>query len=181
MLAVCIEMYIALVYKGILKEKSGRFGSGMYISFVVLERIAVAHMVSERTAMTIEEVLVKEYGPLLSLAELAMILDRSPDGLRISLKSSSEWVRRINAARLRLGRRVYFRTSGLQPYWTHGDVEECPLISQAFSTYFGKLNGETDRRWKLTTDSRRAPQSRKGDNILDSSLSNRVRRKSRLC
>jgi hypothetical protein len=68
-------------------------------------------MVSEGTAMTIEEVLVKEYGPLLSLAELAMILDRSPDGLRISLKSSSEWVRRINAARLRLGRRVYFRTS----------------------------------------------------------------------
>ena len=83
----------------------------MYISFVVLERIAVAHMVSERTAMTIEEVLVKEYGPLLSLAELAMILDRSPDGLRISLKSSNDWVSRINAARLRLGRRVYFRTS----------------------------------------------------------------------
>ena len=42
--------------------------------------------------MTIEEVLVKEYGPLLSLAELAMILDRSPDGLRISLRSSGEWV-----------------------------------------------------------------------------------------
>ena len=38
--------------------------------------------------MTIEEVLVKQYGPLLSLAELAMILDRSPDGLRISLRSS---------------------------------------------------------------------------------------------
>jgi hypothetical protein len=65
-------------------------------------------MVSEGTAMTIEEVLVKEYGPLLSLAELATVLNRSPDGLRISLKSSSEWVRRINAARLRLGRRVLF-------------------------------------------------------------------------
>jgi hypothetical protein len=68
-------------------------------------------MISERTAMTIEEVLVKQYGPLLSLEELAMILDRSPDGLRISLRSSGEWVSRINAARLRLGRRVYFRTS----------------------------------------------------------------------
>ena len=85
--------------------------SEMYIASVILERTGPTHMVSERTAMTIEEVLVKEYGPLLSLAELAMILDRSPDGLRISLKSSSEWVRRINAARLRLGRRVYFRTS----------------------------------------------------------------------
>jgi hypothetical protein len=68
-------------------------------------------MLSEKTAMTIEEILVKEYGPILSLAELAMILDRSPDGLRISLRSSGEWVKGINAARLRLGRRIYFRTS----------------------------------------------------------------------
>ena len=68
-------------------------------------------MVSERTSMTIEEVLVKQYGPLLSMEDLAIILDRSPEGLRISLRSSGEWVRRINAARLQLGRRVYFRTS----------------------------------------------------------------------
>jgi hypothetical protein len=61
--------------------------------------------------MTIEEILVNQYGPLLSLAELAMILDRSPGGLRCSLRSSREWVSRINAARLRLGRRVYFRTT----------------------------------------------------------------------
>jgi hypothetical protein len=59
--------------------------------------------------MTIEEALVKQYGPLLSLTELAKILDRSPEGLRISLRSSGEWVKQINAARLRLGRRVYFR------------------------------------------------------------------------
>jgi hypothetical protein len=61
--------------------------------------------------MTIEEILVREYGPLLSLSELAMILDRTPAGLRGSLRSSEEWIRRINAARLRLGRRIYFRTS----------------------------------------------------------------------
>ena len=47
----------------------------------------------------------------LSGMELAKILDRSPEGLRISLRSSGEWVEQINAARLRLGRRVYFRTS----------------------------------------------------------------------
>ena len=70
-----------------------------------------AHIVSERTAMTIEEVLVRQYGPLLSMEDLAIILDRSPEGLRISLRSSGEWVSRINATRLRLGRRVYFRTS----------------------------------------------------------------------
>ena len=40
--------------------------------------------------MTIEEALVKQYGPLLSLTELAKILDRSPEGLRISLRSSGE-------------------------------------------------------------------------------------------
>ena len=45
--------------------------------------------------MTIEEVLVKQYGPLLSLDQLATILDRSPEGLRISLRSSGEWVRKL--------------------------------------------------------------------------------------
>jgi hypothetical protein len=85
--------------------------SEMYIAILILWRMSWDAHDSERTAMTIEEVLVKQYGPLLSLAELAMILDRSPEGLRISLRSSGEWVSRINAARLRLGRRVYFRTS----------------------------------------------------------------------
>jgi hypothetical protein len=83
----------------------------MYIALVALRQKNRRHIIAERTAMTIEEVLVKQYGPILSLVELAMILDRSPDGLRASLRSSGEWVSRINAARLRLGRRVYFRTS----------------------------------------------------------------------
>ena len=61
--------------------------------------------------MTIEEILVKEYGPLMSLSELAMILDRTPAGLRSSLRSSGDWIDGINAARLRLGRRIYFKTS----------------------------------------------------------------------
>lgn len=61
--------------------------------------------------MTIEETLIKHYGPLLSIAQLAQILDRSPEGLRISLRSSGAWVGRVNSAKLRLGRRVYFRTS----------------------------------------------------------------------
>ena len=60
--------------------------------------------------MTAEETLIKQYGPLLSISQLAAILDRSPDGLRITLKSSGEWVNKINAARLRSGHRLYFRT-----------------------------------------------------------------------
>lgn len=61
--------------------------------------------------MTIEDTLLNRFGPLLSIAQLAAILDRSPDGLRISLRTTNEWAQRINKARLKIGRRVYFRTS----------------------------------------------------------------------
>ena len=60
--------------------------------------------------MTAEETLIKQYGPLLSINQLAAILDRSPDGMRATLRSSGEWVNKINATRLRLGRRLYFST-----------------------------------------------------------------------
>lgn len=60
--------------------------------------------------MTIEQTFTDKYGPLLSITQLATILDRSPEGLRISLRASSDWSERINFARLRIGRRVYFRT-----------------------------------------------------------------------
>ena len=61
--------------------------------------------------MTIEETLLHRYGPLLSINQLASVLDRSPDGLRISLRTASEWSAKINTTRLKIGRRVYFRTS----------------------------------------------------------------------
>ena len=71
--------------------------------------------VTERNSETMMtpavETLTKQYGPLLSITQLAALLDRSPDGLRITLRSSGEWVSKINATRLRLGRRVYFRTA----------------------------------------------------------------------
>lgn len=63
--------------------------------------------------MEIEEVLTKEYGPLLSIGQLARVLDRSAEGLRISLRTNSDWSRPINEARLKLGRRVYFRTAAI--------------------------------------------------------------------
>lgn len=61
--------------------------------------------------MTIEDTLLQRFGPLLSIAQLAGVLDRSPDGLRISLRTTNEWTKRINKARLKIGQRVYFRTS----------------------------------------------------------------------
>ena len=60
--------------------------------------------------MTTEGTLIKQYGPLLSINQLAGILDRSADGLPTTLRSSGEWVNKINAARLRSGRRLFFRT-----------------------------------------------------------------------
>ena len=60
--------------------------------------------------MTAEETLIKQHGPLLCINKLAAILDRSPDGLRMTQGSSGEWVNKVNATRLRLGSRLYFRT-----------------------------------------------------------------------
>lgn len=61
--------------------------------------------------MQIEEALMNQYGPLLSVVQLATILHRSSEGLRISLRTESDWSKRINSAKLKLGRRVYFRTA----------------------------------------------------------------------
>lgn len=61
--------------------------------------------------MTMEEIMVDKYGPLLNMTQMASLLDRSVDGLRISLRSKNSWTDRINATKLRIGRRVYFRTT----------------------------------------------------------------------
>jgi len=63
--------------------------------------------------MQIEDALTAKYGPLLSVVQLAGLLDRSVEGLRISLRTDSDWTRLINAGRLKLGRRVYFRTADI--------------------------------------------------------------------
>jgi len=58
-----------------------------------------------------ENFLLQKYGPLLSLAQLATVLDRSADGLRLSLRQNSELSRKFNPARKKIGRRVYFRSA----------------------------------------------------------------------
>jgi len=61
--------------------------------------------------MTIEESLVGRFGPLMPLAGLASLLDRSPEAARMFLRSDSELAQRINTAKLKVGRRLYFRTA----------------------------------------------------------------------
>ncbi|MCY3770076.1 MAG: hypothetical protein OXG56_12040 [Gammaproteobacteria bacterium] len=57
--------------------------------------------------------LENKFGPLMPLEGLAEILDRSPQGLRVSLHSSSPLSDSINATKCRLGRRIYFRTEAI--------------------------------------------------------------------
>jgi hypothetical protein len=78
---------------------------------MILKSTEVIRNSLEGCEMQMEEALTKQYGPLLSIAQLAKVLDRSAEGLRISLRSDSDWSRDINATRLKLGRRVYFRTA----------------------------------------------------------------------
>lgn len=61
--------------------------------------------------MNTESYLLEKFGPLLSLAQLAGLLDRSPDGLRLSLGQEGEVAEKFNPTRKKIGRRVYFRSA----------------------------------------------------------------------
>lgn len=61
--------------------------------------------------MTLESNLVERYGPLIPLSGLAGLLDRSPEATRMFLRSGGEMAKRINTAKVRVGRRLYFRTT----------------------------------------------------------------------
>lgn len=54
------------------------------------------------------EMFFAKYGPLITLAQLAGVLNRSPEGLRISLRGSDAFSKKVNESRVKLGRRVYF-------------------------------------------------------------------------
>lgn len=59
---------------------------------------------------TTEEFLLQKFGLLVTIKQLASILGgRSAEGLRLSLRRESDWTRQINAARVKIGRRSYFR------------------------------------------------------------------------
>lgn len=61
--------------------------------------------------MNTRALLIDLYGPLLTYAQLAKVLDRTIGGLKASLsKRNSASGRVLGSARVRIGRRVYFRT-----------------------------------------------------------------------
>jgi hypothetical protein len=67
--------------------------------------------------------LVERWGVLLDYQALSSVMHRSPEGLRLSLSQNrADWARQVNAAKVKIGRRVLFRTEqianlidGVQP------------------------------------------------------------------
>lgn len=56
--------------------------------------------------------LYQQYGPLLTYAQLAKLLDRSVPGLKASMsKKDSDVSRLLSPTKLRIGGRVYFQTA----------------------------------------------------------------------
>lgn len=74
--------------------------------------------------MTIEENLIERFGPLIPLAGLAALLHRSPEASRMFLRSNSELALRINATKLKVGRRLYFRASEIAQVLSSGAVNK---------------------------------------------------------
>ena len=68
----------------------------------------------------IEQQLIDRYGPLVTIVQLAELLHRSPAGLAYTLSQPSSFAKSINTARVKLGRRVYFRASDLATALTNG-------------------------------------------------------------
>jgi hypothetical protein len=55
--------------------------------------------------------LTAKWGVLMNYEALAQVMGRSPDGLRLSLtRGQSDWAREVNRAKIKIGRRVLFRT-----------------------------------------------------------------------
>lgn len=55
--------------------------------------------------------LLDRYGPLMTLRQLAELLGRSPAGIRVGLYSESETSALLVPARIKIGRRLSFRTA----------------------------------------------------------------------
>jgi hypothetical protein len=60
--------------------------------------------------MTTEEYLLGKFGPLMGIADVAQLLGRSTDGVRVALYSDGDVSQRLKPTMVRVGRRVYFRS-----------------------------------------------------------------------
>lgn len=95
--------HVNLIFHNVVPIQSN--GSSMLISMAKR---------GETNRMTTEEIILAKYGgPLLSYDQVAELLHRSPGGLRITLCRHGELPEQLRKCRVRIGRRVLFRVSGL--------------------------------------------------------------------
>lgn len=76
------------------------------------------------------EKLVEKHGVLINLQQLGGLLGRSPDGLRFTLRGSSELAQKLQAASVRIGRRRLFRTEQIARLIEEG-ADDAPRPSGA--------------------------------------------------
>lgn len=60
---------------------------------------------------SIAQWLLDKHGPLMGLADVAGLLGRSPAGVRVGLYSDNETSALLSPAKIKVGRRIYFRTA----------------------------------------------------------------------
>ncbi len=63
--------------------------------------------------MDVERLMFERYGPLLTLPQVAEVFGRKPGALRMALSRDSEVSKPLNAAKMKIGRRVYFRIADI--------------------------------------------------------------------
>ncbi len=67
--------------------------------------------------------LTERWGVLLDYQALSSVMHRSPDGLRLSLaQNRSDWARQINSTKVKIGRRVLFRTAQIAQLIDEGET-----------------------------------------------------------
>lgn len=67
--------------------------------------------------MSTEEFLLKRYGtPLLTIQQVAEVLNRSPEGLRLTLAGTNGIAEKLRPARRKIGRRVLFSVTQLSRF-----------------------------------------------------------------
>ena len=60
-----------------------------------------------------EENIIQRYGALLTLSQVAELLHRIPEGLRVTLILDNDVSRKLLPARVKIGRRVLFKTAAV--------------------------------------------------------------------
>lgn len=74
---------------------------------------------------TTYKTLVERWGVLLDYQALSSVMHRSPEGLRITLaQNRSAWSKQINSAKVKIGRRVLFRTEQIAALIDGGPSEQ---------------------------------------------------------